>query len=297
MHKRHLEFALAVAEHANFTRAAEAVHLTQPALSHAIATLEEEFGTPLFDRRGRSVTLTAAGEAFVESARLVLQQLSLLSASVNEVSNLQGGSLELASPSVLAADPLAPLVGEFRSRYPGVQVNIRTSKTVEENERYLRIGLCELTFSYEPANSPLVSEVIKSLEAVAVFPPGTRLKRRRVKRADLAGHALVATSQLEYSGLSHLEIPAAYREPTISVQTDSYHMLVALTLAGAGMTVLPRLLAERAAGNGAVIAEFDPPMRREIYLVRRHAPLSPAAEGFVEIALAAPPRAAPKEGL
>jgi LysR family cyn operon transcriptional activator len=110
MNPRHIEFVVAVADHRSFTRAAEAVHVSQPSLSHAIAEIEETLGTPLFHRFGRSVSLTSSGKAFVESARLVLRDLSVLYASVKAVEELRVGTLDLAAPQASAVELLARLV-------------------------------------------------------------------------------------------------------------------------------------------------------------------------------------------
>ena len=97
MNLRHLEFVIAVAEHGSFTRAAEAVHVSQPSLSHAIAGIEEQLGTSLFNRAGRSVSLTPAGEAFVEAGRVVLRDLAVLYASVDSVGGHVVGTLDVAA--------------------------------------------------------------------------------------------------------------------------------------------------------------------------------------------------------
>ncbi|GAF80053.1 unnamed protein product, partial [marine sediment metagenome] len=128
MNPRHLEFVVAVADHLNFTRAAEAVRVSQPSLSHAIAGIEARLGATLFHRLGRKVSLTPAGEAFVESARLVLRDLSVLYASVDAVAELEAGHLDVAAPHSLAAELVSRLVGEFRTRHPGVRVRIQTDE-------------------------------------------------------------------------------------------------------------------------------------------------------------------------
>src|SRR3990172_3310182 len=204
MSPRHLEFVVAVAEHASFTKAAEAVHVSQPSLSHAVAEIEGQLGVSLFHRQGRSVSLTPAGEAFVDSARAVLRDLAVLQASVQAVTGLQAGTLDLAAPHASANDLLARLVGEFRSRYPAVRVRIHTSEHPRDIERLVRTGQCELALNVEPAQPPLASQRIGREENLAVFPPGTKLKRRPVRHADLAGWPMIVPSGIyhHYGGLA-----------------------------------------------------------------------------------------------
>ena len=285
MNPRHIEFVVAVAEHRSFTRAAEAVHVSQPSLSHAIAEIEGTLGTPLFHRLGRTVSLTSAGEAFVESARLVLRDLSVLHASVKAVEELRAGTLDLAAPHASAGELLARLVGEFRSRHPGVRVRIQTSENLHDIERYVRTGRCELALTVENVEPPLVSEVIGTEEHVVIFPPGTKLKRRPLRHADLAGlPMIVPTGVYEYYGGLALQISSADDGPVVAVETESRQALIPLVLAGAGFTFLPRALAEGAARQNVVVAQLDPPLRRDIRLVTRPGPLSPAAKVFATLA-------------
>jgi DNA-binding transcriptional LysR family regulator len=293
MNPRHIEFVVAVADHRSFTRAAEAVHVSQPSLSHAIAEIEETLGTPLFHRFGRSVSLTSAGKAFVESARLVLRDLSVLYASVKAVEELRVGTLDLAAPQASATELLARLVGEFRARHPGVRVRIQTSENLHDIERYVRTGRCELALTVDTVEPPLVAEVIGREEHVVVFPPGTKLKRRPLKHADLAGlPMIVPTGVYEYYGGLALKITSPDQAPFVAVETESRQALIPLVLAGAGFTFLPRALAEGATRQGVVMAELSPPMRRDIRLVTRPGPLSPAAKVFATLARASATRRA-----
>jgi DNA-binding transcriptional LysR family regulator len=243
---------------------------------------------------GRTVSLTSAGEAFVESARLVLRDLSVLEASVSAVAELQAGKLDVAAPPSLAAELLARLVGEFRSRHPGVRVRIQTSENPHEIERLVRTGRCELALAVAEAEPPLVGEVVGRQESLVVYPPGTELAQRPVRHLDLAGQPLVVPSgAYQYYGLA-LEIPPPHDPPIVAVETESRQALIPLVLAGAGITFLPRALAEGAAQHGLVIAELDPPLVRDIRLLTRPGPLSPAAKVFVELARASAAEKAPQ---
>jgi len=287
MNPRHLEFVIAVAEHGSFTRAAETVHVSQPSLSHAVAGIEAQLGTPLFNRAGRSVSLTSAGEAFVEAARVVLRDLAVLQASVESVAGVVAGTLDLAAPHASAAELLAQLVGEFRSKHPGVRVRIQTSENPHDIERFVRTGRCELAFAVAPVEAPLVAELIGREESLVVLPPGTKLKRRPVKHVDLAGMPMIVPSGVyEYYGGLALDLPSPADAPFLAVETESRQALLPLVLAGAGFTFLPRALAEGAARQGVEIAHLDPPLEREIHLVTRPGLLSPAARIFAELARA-----------
>src|SRR4051794_7075183 len=120
MDVRRLRLFLAVVDEGGFTRAADAMFVSQPSISQAMRELEAELGTPLFHRVGRGVVLTSAGEALVGPARRVLRDIQVGQAAVASVTGLATGRLDLCSLPTLAVDPVAPLVGAFRRAHPGV---------------------------------------------------------------------------------------------------------------------------------------------------------------------------------
>src|ERR1700750_3008805 len=122
MELQQLRYALAVVDHGTFTAAATASFVAQPSLSHAVRALEQDLGVELFSRIGRQTVLTAAGEAFVPSAREELRAINTLRADVVAVAGLIAGHLDLVALPTLAVDPVTPMVGAFRRRYPAVTV-------------------------------------------------------------------------------------------------------------------------------------------------------------------------------
>src|SRR5262245_64677339 len=124
MELRQLEYVVGVVDEGGFTRAADALHVTQPALSDGIRRLEAELGLELFHRVGRRAVLSAAGQAFVEPARQVLRDLGVLRTSVAAVAGLTAGTLDVVALPTLAVDPLAALAGSFRHAHPGVLVRV-----------------------------------------------------------------------------------------------------------------------------------------------------------------------------
>ncbi|WP_030803322.1 transcriptional regulator CynR [Streptomyces sp. NRRL S-337] len=122
---RHLRYLLAVAEHANFTRAAEELHISQPTLSQQIKQLEKALGVQLLDRTGRTVRLTDAGETYVHHARRALQDLAAGERAVLDVQDLSRGHLRLAVTPTFTAYLTGPLVADFYARHPGISLEVR----------------------------------------------------------------------------------------------------------------------------------------------------------------------------
>ena len=172
MDLRRLRLFLAVVDEGGFTRAADAMFVSQPSVSQAMRELEEELGTPLFHRVGRGVVLTSAGEALVGPARQVLRDVELGEAAVASVTGLVTGRLDLCSLPTLAVDPVAPLVGAFRLAYPGVTLALADPDDSADLVHLVSTGACELGVDAQPAPGRLES-LSSRARTCAVFPPGT----------------------------------------------------------------------------------------------------------------------------
>ena len=128
MELRQLEYLVAVAEHANFTRAAERLHVAQPAVSAQIRKLERELGQPLLDRSTRTVRLTAAGEAVLPHAKAALASVGNVTRAVEELTDLVSGSVAIGT--VTAHDVDVPgLLADFHAAHPGVEIRLSTDNS------------------------------------------------------------------------------------------------------------------------------------------------------------------------
>ena len=123
-----VEAFIQVAQHHSFSRAAEALGLTQPSITARIQTLERELGEELFERGGRGVKLTDAGHAFLPYVERMLQTLREGRDAVEEVRNVQLGSLRLGSAITISTYVLPGILRTFCGRHPGLDVVIRTGR-------------------------------------------------------------------------------------------------------------------------------------------------------------------------
>jgi DNA-binding transcriptional LysR family regulator len=124
-----LRIFLAVAQHLHFTRAAEELYITQPAISAAIQNLEHDYGVKLFDRIGRHVEITAAGQMLQEEAQKILDQVALTERGLRELNNLQRGELKLGSSLTIGNYWLPSKLSQFKQQYPGISVNCTLGNT------------------------------------------------------------------------------------------------------------------------------------------------------------------------
>src|SRR5690348_12967834 len=125
MELRQLEYFVAVAEEANFTRAAERIHVAQPAVSAQIQRLECELGQPLFDRSRRSVRLTAAGEAALPFARAALAAVADIGVAMDELTQLVRGTVTIGTVTSHSVD-IPALLADFHTDHPGVEIMLST---------------------------------------------------------------------------------------------------------------------------------------------------------------------------
>ncbi len=287
MDSRRLRHFLAVADHGGFTAAAQAVYVSQPALSLAVKELEAEVGATLFTRRGRTVRLTAAGEALVGPARQVLRDLETGEAAVAAVAGLTAGNLTLASLPTLVADPLAPLVGTFRRKFGGIRIDLAAPEDTGELIDMVVSGSSELGVT-EDHDIPeeLVSVRLGQQTLVLILPPGTRhISGDPIGLVDVGDIPFVVVPPGTSTSRLLMEAFAAVdRAPTVAVVTAQRDAIVPLVVAGAGAALVPESLAMAAGASGAVLARPDPPIERNLALVHRAGSLSPAAERFTDMA-------------
>jgi len=287
MNLQQVAYVVAAAELESFTRAAASIPVTQPSLSQGVRTLERELGTPLFERIGRRVRLTAAGRAFIGPARRLLRDAAVARDVVADVAGLRAGRLDVVTLHTLAVDPLAGMVGEFRARHPGVTVHIAEPAAADAAIESVHDGGCEIGLVELPAAPGLVVHELAAQELLAVCPPGTPIVAGRLPVRRLAEMPLITTPVgTATRRLLDDACAAAGVSPTVAVETGHREALLPLVLAGAGTTFLPSPRARIATAEGAVVASVDPPLDRKIGLIHREGPLSPAAAAFVDVALA-----------
>jgi DNA-binding transcriptional LysR family regulator len=291
MELRQLEYVIAAVDEGGFTRAAARLHVAQPSLSQGVRTLEAELGTPLFDRLGRHVVLTAAGEAFVGPARQTLRDAATARASVAAVRGLVAGHLDIVALPTLVVEPLARLVGAFREAFPQIVVRVAEPEDADAVVSMIATARCEIGLSEEPRREhDLVFQPLMTQEVLAVMPPGTKPTRGpSLPVSALAGMPLITTPiGTSTRRLVDQALASANIEPSIAVETSQREAILPLVLAGAGTSFLPSPLALEASRQGAVVKSLSPPLVRKIGLLQRRGPLSPAALGFVRLTSRAP---------
>jgi len=199
-----------VADMGNISRAAEALHLSQPAVSGQLRLLQASFGEPLYRRSGHGIALTPAGEHLAAQARRLRQAYTQAQAARDAWRGLEAGLLRLGASTTPASYLLPALVADFRRRYPAVVVQLSDGNTRDIVAMLDRIDLAFIE-GVVPDVLPAETAVHAwgSDEVVAIVPAEHRLARRRsVTLRDLAGESLIMREP--GSGVRHL-VETAFR--------------------------------------------------------------------------------------
>ena len=185
---RQLEVFLAIAHAHSYRQAAEGLHTSQPALSQHVRELEAELGVRLFDRLSRGVVPTEAGRLLEERAKRVFATLTDIREVMGEVQGLQRGSLMVGASTTPGIYVLPAVIGEFRRRYPGIDLRLRiaNSRVIEEAIRAHEVDLGVVGgHGLAPGEECLAAGLADELVLI-VSRRHRWAKRREVPPADLA---------------------------------------------------------------------------------------------------------------
>ncbi|AGA30377.1 transcriptional regulator CynR [Singulisphaera acidiphila] len=271
MELRHLRYFLAVADAAHFRHAAESLHVSQPTLSLQVQQLEKELGVPLFDRIGRGVRLTAAGELFRNHARRVLRELEEAQAGLDELDGLKRGRLAVGVVQTVNAYLIPVVVAEFSAAYPGVTLLVE-----ELSASGVEIGVSEgrldLGVSFvPPADTGLDAELLFEEELVLVIPRRHPWSRRQTVRvSELGNEPLMVMPRGFYT---RQMVDEAFRVAGISakvvVEMNSVAAIVATVQRGGHATILPLLAIPDKVTHVRTVRLEGPTPSREVGLLMR----------------------------
>ena len=285
MELRHLRYFDAVAETLNFTRAAERLHITQSTLSHQVKQLEEELGTLLFDRGGKQVRLTEAGEVLRSHMSPALQQIDQGVQALRGPGGAITGSIRLGTTSSFNTRMVPQCVATLLNAYPGIEVNVAELAAGQILKR-LRAGQLDIAVAYPPAEgSDLWFEPLYREELRLVVGIGHPLaRRRRVRLVELHNVRMVLLPpQFLTRKLLDECFAQAGAKPLVVAQLNSVAPMIELIR----QTDLAGIITETAVSSTIdlrVIPLEDPtPIRTPGMLWPKGATRSPVLRHFAEI--------------
>lgn len=286
-----LRIFLAVAERGHVSRAAEALGITQAAASASIAALENTYQVKLFNRIGRSIELSDAGQLFVNEARAVLDQARIAERRLGDLGGIALGKLDIAASQTIANYWLPRRLAAFHNRYPGVQLNIVISNT-REVQALVASGEADIGFVEGTTRAPelILDEVDHDQLALVVSAkrwPSLGAGNRDVDLAALpwivrepgSGTREVLETLATKAGVQ-------WRDLNIVLELSSNEAVREAVEAGAGATLISRHVVATSLEIGRLRAlQLDVPPRTYHMLRHRDRHHSPARHALVEMIL------------
>ena len=257
---RHLRLVAAIAEAGGLTKAGERLHVTQSALSHQLRDIEERLGTPLFQRVGRRLVFTPAGEQLLESARDVLDRLQLAEDTIRQVGRRHAGRLRITTECYTCYHWLPSLLTEYRRRFPDIDVRIDVDSTGRPIQGLLD-GRVDLAIVSEAVRDRRLSaRPVFTDQVVVVVSPLHRLARRaHVALRDLHDEVLFLYPPKDESRFLKSTMIPAGAVPSRVEEVQLTEAITELVKANLGIAALARWAVQPLVDAGALVALPIPP--------------------------------------
>ncbi|MEU6907109.1 LysR family transcriptional regulator [Streptomyces coeruleorubidus] len=286
MSLRQMEYFLTVVEEASFTRAAELLHVSQPALSHQIKALERSVGGALLERMPRGVRLTPMGRAFRPHAELAVRSAAQARRAARAAAGAEGGELHIAAVHSVAVGVLPDVFARWHAAHPRVLLHLHEYASSQALEEQAERGAADLAVGPAPADWPGTVVPVGEEDIVLVVPFDDRFAgRTTVTLPELADRPWVRCAmEPVVQGERFLDWACgrAGFTPRTAVFTEHSSTAVRMAAAGVGVCAVPSHLVRDAVGDGCVVLTPDPPWKRTLTVFSRLPPTG-AAETFVNL--------------
>jgi DNA-binding transcriptional LysR family regulator len=286
---KQIEAFIAVAKHKSFSKAADAIYLSQPTISAQVSALERELDIQLFDRISKEVTLTSYGEAFLEYALDIINTRNAAVSHLSSFTNSVSGKFTLAASSTPCNSIVPVLIEEFSSKYPQVTFNILEMPSGDIIENILKfdceVGLVGSHVKDERINSYKLSED----ELILISKPSLNLADK-VSIDDLLNYKFIfrerhsATRKRFEKALLDAELNV--EKLKVCCEANSLDTLLQLVKRGVGISIVSRKVCEDYISSGSIkesiISGLE--LKRYIYLITSsRRTLTPTAKAFFEV--------------
>jgi LysR family transcriptional regulator, cyn operon transcriptional activator len=286
MELRQLRYLLAIAQEANFTRAAEKVFVSQSALSQQIQTLEQEIGTILLDRSKRGVRLTAAGEILCHHAQRILLELEQAEVAIQELEGLQRGELRVGVVQTVNDYLMPGLVAAFSALHPHIKLSIDELSS-DQIETRLECGELQVGLGFVPTSSPnIASEALFEEQLVLIVRNDHPLANQSVVsvRALDAMPMIMLSHTFCTRRLWEENARLALAKPQIVIEMNTVSSILAVVEKTGLATVLPKYILEADRVSNLVSIDLvDPTPSRQVGLLWQSY-LCAASQAFIAVA-------------
>lgn len=270
---KQLEAFILVAEEENFTKAAKALFMTQPAISFQIKALEEHFQCRLFERLEKRTILTEAGQTIYPTVKQILSLYEKAKEAVDELQGMSKGTINIGASTIPGEYLLPLLIGFFKVKFPGLQVNLKITDSGQVVEDILarKIDFGVIGAHYEDPN--LVYQPFVKDEIIFISPKGYGLLDKEIKLKDLAKEALILREPSSGTRKVILERLAIHNinlsDLQVVMELGSTRAVITAVEAGLGISAVSRWAAKDALELGRVeelkITDFNG--KRDLFIV------------------------------
>lgn len=267
-----LQYVLAVAEHQNFTHAAEKSFVTQPTLSMQIQKLEDELDILIFDRSKKPIQLTAVGEKIVEQARNIVNESHRIQDIVDQEKGFIGGEYRIGIIPTVMPTLLPLFLKNFVKKYPKVNLKIEEQNTDVLIEK-LEEGYLDAAIAATPLGNPNIKESVLYYEPFVAYIPQNHklypLKKVRLEDLDLEDILLLEDGHCFREGVINLCKNKNFKDDQFHLESGSFETMMKLADEGLGMTLLPFLHTMDLSESQKMNLRFfhDPNPAREVSLI------------------------------
>lgn len=294
MERADLELVVSLDTAGSLTRAADELHVAQPALSRRLARLEREVGAELFVRGRHGAAATSVGRTLIDRAVVALAAIERAEQDANDAATGRSGRLRIGTTPTLGADLLPGVLARMRSRHPAIRLDLVANGNSTELRDDVRGGHLDVAFAVIDADDLAELHVAAAgpQNFVLACPADHPLASRKVIRPELLTHEPIVALQDGQGLRVVLEglFASIDSEPLISIETTEREMLIPFVTAGLGVTIVPEIFGRQRAGTGVEIRPFRPHLEREVGAVVRVGRPAALLEQFLEVARASWPK-------
>lgn len=241
---RQMQYLIEVARFKSFTKAAEALYITQPTISKTIKSMEDELGVVLFDRVGKKIVLTDAGQIIVGQAQQIVTSFQNLVAELDDLRNLKKGHIRIGLPPMVGSSFFPKVIGQFHQKYPDISIQLFEdgAKKVESDVvgGALDVGVIVLPATAEELSSfPFVEEKLN----LVVHPSHPLAERQAAELSELAqdGFVLFREDFTLHDRIIN-ECAKAGFQPHVIYESSQWDLISEMVAVGLGITLLPETI-------------------------------------------------------
>ena len=284
---RPIQYLKAVADHGSFTRAAAALHVSQPALSQQIRELEERMGVQLLDRSGRTVRPTDVGETYLRHVRRALDELEVGDRAIRDVQDLSSGALRIGFTPSFAIYLLGPLIRRYRDRFPGIVLTI-TEMAQEEMELALSADALDVGLAFSDVLAEDVEWLPLHTERLSLIVGQGHPAANGDRKMNVAALGAEPLALLRPTFATRGVVDRYMRRngvyPHVAVEVNSIAAIVEIVRLAGMATILPEAVAQ--GQRGLCVVRLTPAIdsRRTALLQRHGGYRSAASRAFVTTA-------------